>query len=85
MCFYFLWRYRSPRLARWGLATGIGVGVMFSIAQEARGAHFLSHDLVSAAIVWFFQLALYCWSLRTVAEDGAFAPVPRGSTFQTEC
>lgn len=73
MCFYFLWRDRSPRLARWGLAIGIGVGVIFSISQEARGAHFLSHDLVSAAIVWFFQLTLYCWLLRSVAQDGAVA------------
>ena len=64
MCFYFMWRDRSPRLARWALALGIGVGVVFSIGQEARGAHFVSHDLVSAAIVWCVQLALYCWLLR---------------------
>jgi len=32
---------------------------MYSIGQEARGAHFISHDLAAAAIVWFTQLLLY--------------------------
>jgi membrane-associated PAP2 superfamily phosphatase len=59
VCFYFLWRDRSPRRARWALAAGLLVGIAFSIGQEARGAHFLSHDLASAAIVWCIQLALY--------------------------
>lgn len=59
VCFYFLWRGRSRRLAAWGLAAGIVVGLAFAFAQEARGAHFLSHDLASAAIVWFVQLGLY--------------------------
>jgi membrane-associated PAP2 superfamily phosphatase len=63
-CFYFLWRDRSARLARWGLIAGIGLGIVFSIGQEARGAHFLSHDLASAAVVWCVLLALYCRLLR---------------------
>jgi membrane-associated PAP2 superfamily phosphatase len=58
-CFYFAFRDRSRRLARWCLATALVVGIAFSIGQEARGAHFLSHDLTSAAIVWFLQLGLY--------------------------
>jgi membrane-associated PAP2 superfamily phosphatase len=59
VCFYFVLRDRSARLARLALAGAILVGVAFSIGQEARGAHFLSHDLTSAAIVWFAQLGLY--------------------------
>ncbi|MEO8016705.1 MAG: phosphatase PAP2 family protein [Pseudomonadota bacterium] len=59
VCFYFLLRERSVRAARWALAAGLAIGVAFSIGQEARGAHFLSHDLASAGIVWFVQLALY--------------------------
>jgi membrane-associated PAP2 superfamily phosphatase len=59
LCFYFMRRDRAPRAARAGLIVGVVVGLAFSIAQEARGAHFLSHDLASAAIVWFVQLALY--------------------------
>jgi membrane-associated PAP2 superfamily phosphatase len=59
VCFYFAWRDRSRRKARWALLGGCLVGVLFSFAQEARGAHFLSHDLVSAALVWAMQLGLY--------------------------
>jgi len=64
MCFYFVFRDRSRRVARWMLAAGLAVGIAFSIGQEARGAHFLSHDLTSAAIVWFVQLGLYAWYRR---------------------
>jgi membrane-associated PAP2 superfamily phosphatase len=65
MCFYFLLRDQRRRFARWALAAAIGVGIAFSVGQEARGAHFFSHDLVSAALVWFTQLALYLWLLAT--------------------
>jgi len=63
-CFYFAFRDRFRRLAKWALAVAIAVGAAFSIGQEARGAHFLSHDLTSAAIVWFVQLALYAKIMR---------------------
>lgn len=56
---YFLLRGRRRRWARWALVGALCVGVIFSIGQEARGAHFLSHDLTAAAIVWFTQLLLY--------------------------
>lgn len=56
---YFLFRKRKPRLARLGLAIGLGVGGLFAFGQEARGAHFLSHDLWSAFICWFTALGIY--------------------------
>ena len=49
---YFLFRGSSPRRARLALAGGAGVGLLFAFGQEARGAHFISHDLASAFIVW---------------------------------
>jgi membrane-associated PAP2 superfamily phosphatase len=58
-CFYFLWRDRAPAKARAALCAALALGTAFAIGQEARGAHFVSHDLASAAIVWFVQLALY--------------------------
>jgi membrane-associated PAP2 superfamily phosphatase len=68
MCFYFVWRDRSARLARWGLLAGLLVGCAFAVGQEARGAHFLSHDIASAAIVWLVQLLLYASLLRPASE-----------------
>ncbi len=59
MCFYFLLRDRSRRGALWALAGAVLVGVLFAFGQEARGAHFISHDLTSAMIVWWVLLALY--------------------------
>jgi membrane-associated PAP2 superfamily phosphatase len=63
MAVYFVLRDRLPRAAWCALIAAILIGVAFSIGQEARGAHFLSHDLTSAAIVWWILLALYAWLL----------------------
>lgn len=59
MSLFFALRGSWRTAARWALAFGIGVGVVFSFGQEARGAHFFSHDLASAAIVWWVLFALY--------------------------
>jgi membrane-associated PAP2 superfamily phosphatase len=64
LCFYLALRDRHPGWARGALAMALLVGVAFSVGQEARGAHFLTHDLASAAIVWFIQLGLYAWLLK---------------------
>jgi membrane-associated PAP2 superfamily phosphatase len=63
-CFYFALRDRSSRKARWAFVVACLLGLTFSVGQEARGAHFVSHDLASAAIVWTVQLLLYAWLLR---------------------
>ncbi len=73
LCFYFLLRDRSARLARSAFAAALAVGAAFSIGQEARGAHFLSHDLAGAAVVWFVQLAAYGWMLK---PDGTASDRP---------
>jgi membrane-associated PAP2 superfamily phosphatase len=70
LCFYFVWRDRSRSVSYWALASAIFVGLAFSIGQQARGAHFLSHDLTSAAIVWFVQLALYRGYARASRSGG---------------
>jgi membrane-associated PAP2 superfamily phosphatase len=61
---YFLLRDRSRVRAAWALIGAIAMGVIFSLCQESRGAHFLSHDLAAAAIVWFTQLLLYVAILK---------------------
>jgi membrane-associated PAP2 superfamily phosphatase len=65
---------RSRRHALTGLAIGIGVGSLFSFAQQARGAHFLSHDLWSAFIAWGICLALYRYAWRENVNPAAPSP-----------
>lgn len=56
---YFFLLATRPALRGWGLAFGIAAGLTFGIAQQLRGAHFLSHDLTSLAICWSVALLLY--------------------------
>lgn len=52
---YFLPGTRRQRRLR--LALVLAVGTSFGVAQQLRGAHFASHDLVSAWLCWFAALA----------------------------
>lgn len=49
---YFLCERVAPRYRYLGLMTPLTIGSLFAVNQEIRGAHFLSHDLVSMAICW---------------------------------
>lgn len=53
----FLARVR-PRWRHLGLAAGLGLGLVFGIAQQLRGAHFLSHDLTSLLLCWLVACAI---------------------------
>ena len=64
LALYFVARERSRRAARLGLAAGLGLGLVFGIAQQARGAHFISHDVWSAMIVWTVALSLYTFVFK---------------------
>jgi membrane-associated PAP2 superfamily phosphatase len=92
--FYFLLRERRPRRARALLLLAVLVGGVFAFAQEARGAHFLSHDVTSAFLVWFVCLGTYLvWPRGTTVEEpvtlrafprqssprGARSPEPAGT------
>ncbi len=41
------------------LLPGLIVGFVFAFGQQARGAHFISHDLWSISICWFGALGLF--------------------------
>lgn len=56
---FFLLSIYRPRYRYFGLAAGILLGVLFAAAQEMRGAHFLSHDLLSFVICWYAALLVY--------------------------
>ena len=64
--------YSSARRRSWQLwALAFGLGTLFGVVQIARGAHFLSHVLWSAWIVWGVNVALLSasryWPLRRPA------------------
>ena len=46
------WRWR-------GLTAGIMLGMVFGLSQQLRGAHFLSHDLWTAALCWLAAVAVH--------------------------
>ena len=56
---YFFFMAVRPGLRWWGLGFALGVGLVFGIAQQLRGAHFLSHDVWTLMICWSTALLLY--------------------------
>jgi membrane-associated PAP2 superfamily phosphatase len=63
LAIHFALRERARRAANVALWVAIAIGVLFAIGQEARGAHFLSHDVTSAALAWFLLAYLYSKTL----------------------
>lgn len=59
LALYFMFLGRNRRWAHMGLATGVLTGLIFGISQQSRGAHFISHDVWSAFIVWTVALSTY--------------------------
>lgn len=55
---YFVARARRSPHAGWWLAPAVLLGGAFALAQQARGAHFLSHNLWAAAVCWYAALGL---------------------------
>jgi membrane-associated PAP2 superfamily phosphatase len=56
---YFIFYSHNRRRALGGLLLGLWLGALFGFAQVARGAHFVSHNLWTAAVCWFSGLMLY--------------------------
>lgn len=61
---YFFFLSARPRWRWWGLGFALALGAVFGVAQQLRGAHFLSHDVWTLMICWLVALALYLLMLR---------------------
>jgi len=61
---YFLWRAHRPALARAWLVGTVAAGLVFGLAQLARGAHFASHTLWTAWLCWGIAVAVEAFSRR---------------------
>jgi membrane-associated PAP2 superfamily phosphatase len=74
----------SRRLRAWGLTIGLSAGTLMGGYQILKGAHFLSHTIVTALVCWLVFLG---WHHLVVAsraaekkEDGSLLPAyPGGS------
>jgi membrane-associated PAP2 superfamily phosphatase len=64
LALYFALRERNRRWSKYGLAIGVLMGLIFGISQQSRGAHFISHDVWSAFIVWTVALSTYVGVFR---------------------
>lgn len=60
---YFAFRHDAPAIARRWLAAALFAGFTFGIAQQLRGAHFMSHTLWTA---WL--CAALAWALDPLVE-----------------
>lgn len=59
LALYFLGVHMHSRWRWAGLGFALVVGVVFGFSQQLRGAHFISHDLWTLGICWFFSLLMY--------------------------
>lgn len=57
---YFVGCHYQSQLRWLGLALALVAGLILGVAQQIRGAHFLSHDLWTLGVCWFFALFIYC-------------------------
>lgn len=71
LAFYFAFQGRQPRLARWGLVLGLGLGNLYGLAQVTRGAHFLSHHVWSGILAWEISALLFWFVFRGELGDGS--------------
>lgn len=70
---YFAFRAIDGRLARRWLAGALVAGVLFGLAQQWRGAHFMSHTLWTAVVCWSVAWVVHAawprgWSKEGIAE-----------------
>ena len=59
MALYFALRKDHPQWARLALASGLILGLIMGWSQTMRGAHFVSHTLWAAWVVWLLLLGAY--------------------------
>lgn len=70
---YFLGFYYQSSWRWAGLAFAVTTGIILGGAQQIRGAHFMSHDLWTLGLCWFFSLGFYCFMFKKQSFKFAWA------------
>lgn len=55
---FFVFRHRAASIARRWLLGALAAGLVLGLAQQARGAHFMSHTLWTVFVCWVVALGL---------------------------
>ena len=77
---YFLLARRVPGVARWWLAGAVIGGLALGLAQQMRGAHYMSHTLWTAWICWTTGLVVdRAYQLWRARGAGAAVLAPASS------
>jgi len=83
---YFWLRETAPRAARRWLVAALTAGLVLGLAQQVRGAHFMSHTLWTAWLCWSAAGLGHALQRRAQARRGAvrghrgMVPPARGET-----
>ena len=59
LALYYYWRELKPELATRGIVIGLTLGLLLGFVQQLRGAHFISHDIATAAVCWTVSTVLH--------------------------
>lgn len=69
VCLYYVGRKYFPAQRYLLLLPALVVGLLFGTAQQLRGAHFISHDLVCIYLCWMIaSLLYYVWPSPKIAD-----------------
>lgn len=73
---FFAFRHVLPGTARRWLAGAMLVGLVFGMAQQVRGAHYMSHTLWTAWLCWTVAAGVDAAVSRWIAQTRSRAPAP---------
>ena len=73
---FFAFRHDRPRTALYWLSGVMLVGLIFGVAQQVRGAHFMSHTLWSAWLCWTTAAVIDVAVSRVIARSHSRDPAP---------
>jgi membrane-associated PAP2 superfamily phosphatase len=79
LALFYYWREMKPQQALFGLMIGGCAGLLLGFVQQLRGAHFISHDIATAAICWLIATVLYLWfkaKTRSTEQPQSRIPSP---------
>jgi membrane-associated PAP2 superfamily phosphatase len=77
---YFAWRHESPTIARRWLLAAVVAGLALGVAQQLRGAHFMSHTLWTGWLCW-----MVCWLTDPLFTLGRRRPLPAAEDAPAQC